>query len=121
MTDAIEKLAAVLLEDERSPLYDGYAYTVAEIAIAAIQADPLAYVKPKPLEWWEPCSANNQTIGSKTPFGTYYIHIDGGRHQAWVDNVVDGDGSMVGDECGDMFTAQAAAYDDLCKRVKELF
>ncbi len=39
----------------------------------------------KPLVWWEPSSENNWTNGATTIFGTYYVGICGGRHNAFIE------------------------------------
>lgn len=43
-------------------------------------------VKVKPLVWDEPSSSNNWVYNAPSPFGTYYIHICGGRHQSWLES-----------------------------------
>lgn len=39
----------------------------------------------KPLNWIEPSASNNWIWMAESPWGTYGIHIDGGRHQAWLE------------------------------------
>jgi len=91
------------------------------VQIENVCADLQRDMKPKPLIWSEPLISNNYTISAKTPFGTYYIHVDGGQHSAWLDNMETNDGDMIGEVCGDLFTAQGYADDDLCQKIKEMF
>ena len=42
-----------------------------------------ALVKPLILE--SPCSANNHIYQAHSAWGTYGIHVCGGRHQAWLE------------------------------------
>lgn len=56
-----------------------------ERAVAAWNTRPAPAVAVKPLEWWSPSERNNQTHGAKTIFGTYYVGICGGRHNAWIE------------------------------------
>ena len=111
-TAAVEKLAGILQEDERSPLYEEYANIVAGIILAEFQRNPLAYVKPKPLEWVDQENPfnNYKFLRADTSMGWYEIH-----GTTWSYNS-GGSGNPPTLEA-----AQAAAYEDLCNRVKELF
>ena len=94
---------------------------IAHAIIADITETPLAYVKPKPLVW------------DKHPdFNEFYSLPQSdlcGTSEYMVLPICDGSGLFVlrmwGEELDEKFptyeAAQAAAYDDLCKRVKELF
>ncbi len=39
----------------------------------------------KPLVWETPCEANSWLHIARTERGDYGIHIDGGRHRAWLE------------------------------------
>ena len=109
---AVEKLTDILLIQ-----YDGWDnHELAKAILAAIQADPLAYVKPKPLEWIS--KGGNR---HKARFlGTCYV----------IEPYGDGFGLfVVTDGCEEqeigcfpiIEAAQIAAYENLCKCMKVLF
>ena len=121
---AVEKLAGIIHTATKSALIDYdiseevfgadvelYASDLltAKAILAAIQADPMAYVKPKPLEW---------RMGFSHAMGMiYHIAKDGdlyilSKHQ----------GSAVTKSAyGLEDAAKRGGDEDLCKRVKELF
>ena len=74
-------------------------------------------LRVKELEWWEPSSKNNQTHGAACQFGTYYIHIDGGRHQAFLETFAAPFEVTCGPEVGRLYEAKAAAQADYEARV----
>lgn len=49
----------------------------------------LELVEPRELEWESPCEANNQCHIARTARGDYYVDVDGGRHQAWMENLTE--------------------------------
>lgn len=81
--------------------------------LAAIQADPLAYVKPKPLVW--------DGIFARVIFGGNYQILESQTGKSHCLQVVYKNYSHTVGYFPTLEAAQAAAYDDLCKRVKELF
>ena len=52
---------------------------VADAILAKIKASV------PPLVWENPCAENNWIYQAHAPWGTYGIHICGGRHQAWLE------------------------------------
>ena len=64
---AFEKLAENI-RDYRTLTDDPTNSGLAKSILAAIQSDPLAYVKPKPLEW-----GGDYNAGAETSFGSYSI------------------------------------------------
>jgi len=63
-----------------------------------------------PLVWEEPCAANNWIYVARSPWGDYGIHIDGGRHRAWLEAYVKPYERWMGDDdVGSVYEAQAAA------------
>jgi len=59
--------------------------TIARLESELKARESAGEVKVKPLMWWSPSEANNYTHGAETIFGTYYVGIDGGRHNAWIE------------------------------------
>ena len=110
-TKAIAKLDE-LIWDNTTEYPSGFDIEADKI-LAAIQAAPLSYVKPKPLEW--------DGIYAKTVFGAYYQILESRSGKSWCVQIVFKDGSHTICYAQDREAAQAAAYDDLCNRVKELF
>lgn len=113
-TEAIEKLGELIL--------DGYSHTTegaAKLILAAIQADPLAYVKPKPLEWH--VSTSGMDFSANSALGRFEICMRGDVYDADFK----ANGKRIWDtvqhDCPTREAAQAAAYEDLCNRVKGLF
>ena len=111
---------------------DGYR-EAAEDILAVIQADPLAYVKPKPLEWVED-ESNTKTrygAGAESAFGEYSITSSYANpfYNVEIGVVIEDEGEEViwdykrisHNKERTLEAAQAAAYEDLCNRVKELF
>lgn len=80
-------------------------------ALAAIREDLLTYAPPKPLEWKGP---NHEVYADRGPF-TYST-----LHPAYRGYSLYRNGTFIGD-FSTLEAAQAAANDDLCNRVKELF
>ena len=81
-------------------------------------ADALAgKVKVKPLEWETPSQRNNYTHIARSIFGDYYVHVDGGRHQAWFEAHVKPYENAIGPEVGSLLCAQAAAQADYAARI----
>ena len=112
-TEAVEKLAKVI-----GDYYETQPEIIAREILAAIQADPLAYVKPKPLVWCagetkvfpgEDWHSSNRAASYKVMrldgIDGFSFYIDGVQMSKYIT----------------LEAAQAAAYDDLCNRVKELF
>lgn len=129
-SEAVEKLADEILDDPSCVLTTYGAKHVSKIALGAIQADPLAYVKPKPLEWgeWEDgmrllCWSRVRKLRSvKTSIGEYTIgrrceSIYGPESSDWV---LEGPSGEIGVYPNDV-AAQAAAQEDLHRRIRELF
>jgi hypothetical protein len=71
----------------------------------------------KPLEWQEPCAQNNYTHIAPSIFGDYYVHVDGGRHQAWLEAHVKPYENIIGAEVGGLLQAQFAAEADYRARI----
>lgn len=92
------------------------AFVLAEKAIRALPAIDMA-VKVKPLVWEEPCVRNNQTHIARSIFGDYYVHIDGGRHQAWLEAHTKPYENPIGEVVGCLYTAQALAQADYEQRI----
>ena len=62
------------------------------------------------LEWESPCAANNWIYVARSPWGDYGIHIDGGRHRAWLEAYVKPYERWLGDDdVGSVYEAQSAA------------
>ena len=77
-------------------------------------------VKVKPLVWWETASQNNHTHGARCALcalGTYYVHVDGGRHQAWLETFNSNSEIWCGEVCGSVDAAKAAAQADYEARI----
>ena len=62
-----------------------YKEAKAEIYRLTAALETARAVKVKPLVWDEPSILNNWVYNAASPFGTYYIHICGGRHQSWLE------------------------------------
>ena len=114
-TEAVEKLAKVV-----GFYYETQPEVIAREILAAIQVDPLAYVKPKPLEFVHGVAESGA--------GRYVIEsvlaTDGMRRVIWACDPDESDPFYMyqnGIGAKDEKAAQAAAYEDLCNRVKELF
>ena len=89
--------------------------------IRADLATPAPAVKVKALVWEEPCAANNHIYMARAPWGTYGIHIDGGRHRAWLEAHEKPYERWLGDaDVGSVYDAQAVAEADNEKRTREL-
>ena len=120
MSDAVEKLAEITEYAYDNVMdidvtQDMICDSIAQSILAAIQANPLDYVKPKPLVWRrdDECHWVADAFGfdfypiiydDRSTVGCYSAFIQG----EWVPHPT-------------LEAAQQAAYDDLCKRVKELF
>ena len=80
MTEAIEKLADMLSADitHRTSL-KSLNTLLAEQILAAFQADPLAYVKPKPLEWvgGDGVTASKEYFTADNEMGGHYWTLEG--------------------------------------------
>ncbi|MGN8022887.1 hypothetical protein ACTJJ7_19465 [Phyllobacterium sp. 22229] len=75
-------------------------------------------VTVKSLEWWEPDHTNNYTHGAKTIIGTYYVHIDGGRHVGCMETFVnDKIEQWEGPERGHLYEAQSDCFSDYEARI----
>ncbi len=74
-----------------------------------IAAAVLELVGPRPLVWESPCEANNRCHIARTPRGDYYVDVDGGRHQAWMESLTKPYEVQIGEPVGDMFAAKTAA------------
>ena len=86
----------------------------AEAVVAAFQADPLAHVKPKPLEWVNQIAHSKEGTSANTGIGIYFAYRDYGGIRLSLQGVTIR-------YYPTLEAAQAAAYDDLCKRVGGLF
>ena len=112
-TEAVEKLDEILggFEWRCDADYEENAQAI----LAAIQADPLAYVKPKPLEWRQkPDRWKTDILGV-----AHIIEPSDGGFDLFC--IID---ALEEFELGCVETleaAQDAAYDDRLNRVKELF
>lgn len=71
----------------------------------------------KPLVWEEPCERNNYCHIARTMLGDYYVHIDGGRHQAFLEAHVKPFENLIGKEVGDIWAAKVAAQADYEARI----
>ena len=81
-------------------------------------AKPAPAVKVKALVWEDPCAANNHIYMARAPWGTYGIHIDGGRHRAWLEAHEKPYERWLGDaDVGSAYEAQAAAQADYEARI----
>ena len=110
-TEAVEKLAGFITNMFYIKAQD--AENISGEILAAIQADPLAYVKPKPLEFkYEDTGFDDWS--ARSAFGEYRIA-----------DSMSGFALFIGKKRLGAFdtleAAQAAAYDDRLNRVKELF
>ena len=75
-------------------------------------------VRVAPLVWEYPCSANNHTHIAHSIFGAYYVAVDGGRHQAWLEAHTKPYEVIIGDVVGRMGEAKAAAQADHDARIR---
>lgn len=68
-------------------------------------------IKVKPLAWWTPSAKNNYTHGAETIFGTYYVGICGGRHNAHAEFFHEGKRieQYFGDDRGTLLGAKSDA------------
>ena len=112
--EAVEKLA-IAIRGPR-PVGENVVYSndraLGQRAWDALQADPLAYVKPKPLEWIQ---LGYYEFNVETIFGNYRLR--GHKLEGYCWSLEMGKWSNI----MPLEAAQAAAYDDMCNRVKELF
>jgi hypothetical protein len=83
-----------------------------------IAALPAAQVAVKPLVWEDPCKRNNEVHVARCIFGEYYIHIDGGRHSAWLEAHVKPYENRIGIDVGSVYEAQALADADYAARIR---
>lgn len=82
-----------------------------------IRADLAQQVKP--LVWDVPSTSNNWIHLSDTDFGCYGIHIDGGRHRAWLESSRPPFEIWLGDDdVGSVEAAKAAAQADYERRIR---
>jgi len=114
---AVVKLARKMAEaegpiDAMNPV-DDFIET-AELALAYIQSDLMAYVKPKPLEW-----VGDYPV-AETTFGLYSIRDAHDDRFEWL-FTSRGDWDSSDESYPTLEAAQAAAQDRHNKRVKELF
>ena len=72
-TEAVEKLETVLHDETAGLLGPVTERAATKDILAAIQADPLAYVKPKPLEWKE---ENDRWVATIFDVDQYIIGYD---------------------------------------------
>lgn len=110
-TEVVEKLAWIIANIS---WHDNASKAAARTILAAIQADPLEFVKPKPLEWVE---ENDRWVATIFDVDQYIIGYD-------TRSIVGEYSLFIRGEWTPYHTleaAQAAAYEDLCNRVKELF
>ena len=85
-TEAIEKVAKLILKAAQGVQVKGpeeWATIRAQAILAAFQADPLAYVKPKPLEWrTDPLDVTVEVFGIEDFYSIrtlcgFYLSING--------------------------------------------
>ncbi len=117
-TEAVEKLVKIFWDSDTLDTKED----IAKAILVAIQADPLAYVKPKPLGWEGPFS-QSEVDWSFSGGCEYRAKTEKFKYYIWSRT----DGTFYVPQLSMTITyptleaAQAAAYDDLCNRVKELF
>ena len=110
-TEAVEKMERLILG------LAGKTWSwesIAKDTLAAFQADPLAYVKPKPLEWEE---ESDRWVATIFDVDQYIIGYD-------TRSIVGEYSLFIRGEWTPYYTleaAQAAAEDDRLNRLKELF
>ncbi len=112
MTDAVESMSDVI---SKHSYQVPHGMELVQAILAAIQADPLAYVKPKPLEWDEIDGSHvswNYEIYRNHQYGNLVWEL-------WLHKPLSEESIL--SVHPSLEAAQSAAYDDLCKRVKELF
>ena len=91
--------------------------SIAKDTLAAVQVAPMEFVKPKPLVWYD--TAHNN-YAAKGLGGEYLIESRGhGKSESWLWWTPTFRGR--GTKADTLEAAQAAAFEDLCNRVKELF
>ena len=124
MTDAVDKLWEILA-DETSRVWS--LKGVSKAILTAIQSDPLAYVKVKPLDWGEKQLHNAShrepegvTVFAETAFGIYRLDTFVNDH--CVTCKVEFNCTPVGiGKANTYAAAQAAATADYHNRLKECF
>lgn len=94
-----DRIALILDPDALDPVAQEQARNVAEAVIGMVV----------PLEWESPCAANNHIYQAHAPWGTYAIHICGGRHQAWLEAHEQPYERWLGDFVGSVLEAQEVA------------
>ncbi len=112
-TEAVEKLAEIIGENVNFLYCDGIP-DAAKAILAAIQADLIGYFPPKPLEF-ELVGTPPTYVSTSLDYGIQE-GVEYGR-TVWV---LDERDEFLS-EHPTLEAAQAAAYDDLCNRVKGLF
>lgn len=129
MTDALVGLHGLLLTNTLTPIQRELVEAardelerqsdVADAAVLAEREDVASQPpKVKPLVWQEPCSENNWIYVARAPWGDYGIHIDGGRHRAWLESHVKPYEQWLGEsDVGGVCEAQAAAQADHERRI----
>ena len=117
-TEAVEKLVEVIFEAQRQKVTKRS--QLAQEILAAIQADLIGYFPPKPLEWMEfpPRKISDEIEDCRRFQSTNRLYELQNVGAMWA--------IMKDDECikhviMTLEAAQAAAYDDLVSRAKELF
>lgn len=86
----------------------------------AILADWKGWVVP--LVWESPSAGNNWIYQAHSPWGTYGIHICGGRHQAWLESNAEPHETWLGDGyLGSVIEAQVVANDHYVSQVFRVF
>lgn len=81
-TEAVEKLAEVISDIRGAGPTLTLDHIAAQAILAAIQADPLAYVKPKPLEW---ADRSNGSLVVTAIGRVYFIEVDDdGVYALWI-------------------------------------
>lgn len=90
-------------------------------AITALSSKPIQIAgNPCQLIWEEQSSSNNWCHVAKTPFGDYYVHVDGGTHQAWAEWLA-GTEQFIGEPSGSLYTEQMKCEEHFNKLVAETF
>jgi len=126
MTVDVDKLQAIdmtqnrvpyglLTEEEKAAPPSQRGMNCKAVRRPAVTADLEKLVKP--LVWEEPCQRNNYTHIARSAFGEYYVDVDGGRHQAWLEAHEKPYERIIGDVVGNLYSAQSAAQADYARRI----
>lgn len=93
----------------------------AECHAEAMEAERDRLPQVKPLVWEVPSASNNWIYQAHSPWGTYGVHICGGKHQAWLEAHKKPYEQWLGDGyVGSVIEAQSVADQDHRQRVLDL-